>query len=231
MINIIAHRGLWNEKVKENTIEAFQRAIDEKLDIELDVQLSKDKRVVVYHDETLKRLHNIDAKIKDLTFQKLAKYDIPLLEDVLKLVDGQVYLDIEIKYYHAIFETTRKTALILRNYKYNYSIKSFHPLIPIYYKRLSPNTKCGLLIGHYPKYWPKALKNYFYNLRFLSIYHPDFISYSLLNFNHTIYQKLLEHKIPFSLYTIRTEANLKLAKQYTSSLIVEKIYPIKKTSK
>ena len=54
---IIAHRGIFdNVLVVENTLPSFQAAIDLKIPFELDVQLTKDNRLVVFHDDTLKRL-------------------------------------------------------------------------------------------------------------------------------------------------------------------------------
>ena len=56
---IIAHRGVFdNEKVVENTLESFKKAIHYHYPIELDVQLTKDNYLVVFHDESLRRLSN-----------------------------------------------------------------------------------------------------------------------------------------------------------------------------
>ena len=60
----IAHRGLHNNKLIENTIPAFKEAIKEKYPIELDIHLLKDKEIVVFHDDNLKRLVGIDKIIK-----------------------------------------------------------------------------------------------------------------------------------------------------------------------
>lgn len=53
-----AHRGLWNaaEGVPENSLPAFARAAEQGYAIELDIQITKDGRIVVFHDDTMKRI-------------------------------------------------------------------------------------------------------------------------------------------------------------------------------
>ena len=100
----IAHRGLHDKQHPENSLSAFERAIDEGYPIELDVQLIADGTVVVFHDESLSRLTNNDGYIKflnksdlDMLELKDSKEKIPTFEETLKFVDGRVPLLIEIK--------------------------------------------------------------------------------------------------------------------------------------
>ena len=66
--NKIAHRGMFdNKKIPENSIKAFKKALKYNYSIELDVQLTKDNILVVFHDENLKRMTNIDKLLKDTT--------------------------------------------------------------------------------------------------------------------------------------------------------------------
>ena len=65
--NSFAHRGL-HDTVPENTISAFRLAKEAGVGIELDVRLTKDDEVVVFHDETLLRAAGRTEKISDLTF-------------------------------------------------------------------------------------------------------------------------------------------------------------------
>ncbi len=104
-MNIFCHRGLFdNKKVVENTLNAFKQSIRLKLGIEFDIRITKDKRLVVFHDKSLKRLAGINKLVKDCTYNELCNYNllntdlkIPLLSDVLKLIDGRVPILIEIK--------------------------------------------------------------------------------------------------------------------------------------
>ena len=104
-MNIYAHRGLFdNKKIVENTINAFKKALIENLNIELDIRTTKDNKIIVFHDSNIERLTGINRLVKDMTYDELSKVNllnttdkIPLLEDVLKLVNNRVTLLIELK--------------------------------------------------------------------------------------------------------------------------------------
>ena len=103
---LYAHRGLHDNagNAPENSMKAFQKAVDAGYGIELDVQLTLDRIPVVFHDGTLDRVCGVTGKICDFTFDQLQQfrlYDseekIPKFADVLKLVDGCVPLIVEYK--------------------------------------------------------------------------------------------------------------------------------------
>ena len=96
---IIAHRGASYLAARENTMEAFQIAMDVHADaIELDVRQTFDKILVVYHDEAINNI-----PLRTLTYQQLADasealgYHIPTLEEVLKFCRNKIHLLIELK--------------------------------------------------------------------------------------------------------------------------------------
>ena len=107
---IIAHRG-FKKKYPENTLVAFQAAMDTGVPmIELDVTLSRDRKLVVIHDATLNRTTNGHGPVHDYTLEELKQLDagswfhadfaeqrLPELGEVLELVDGRVITNIEIK--------------------------------------------------------------------------------------------------------------------------------------
>ena len=117
---VLAHRGLVTE-YQENTLLSIQAAIDSPFcnGTEFDVFLTKDNKVVLFHDENLERLTGIDQTIYDMTWddlksiQVLAEIEvdgglrqyakpttIPLLEDVLETIKGkEFFVDIELKAY------------------------------------------------------------------------------------------------------------------------------------
>jgi len=68
-----AHRGLHSnpDKIPENSIAAFKLAVENNYGIEMDVQLSKDKVPVVFHDFTLKRVCHLNKKVRELTYEEL----------------------------------------------------------------------------------------------------------------------------------------------------------------
>ena len=83
---------------------AFKGAIEKGFIIELDVAMTKDQKLVVYHDKKLRRGLGVDRYLHELTYEELTKYKlfgstetIPLFREVLTLVAGQVPLLIEIK--------------------------------------------------------------------------------------------------------------------------------------
>jgi glycerophosphoryl diester phosphodiesterase len=107
---IIAHRG-FKQKYPENTLVAFQAAMDAGVPmIELDVTLSRDRKLIVIHDATLERTTNGHGPVHDYTLEELKQLDagswfhpdfagqrLPELAEVLELVDGRVITNIEIK--------------------------------------------------------------------------------------------------------------------------------------
>ncbi|MCB2214984.1 glycerophosphodiester phosphodiesterase [Desulfofustis glycolicus] len=106
----IAHRGL-SSRYPENTLAAFRAAIDAGAGmIELDVTLSRDRRLVVIHDSTVNRTTNGRGRVNTLTMAQLRRLDagswfaerfagepVPSLEQVLDAVGGKVLINIEIK--------------------------------------------------------------------------------------------------------------------------------------
>ena len=100
----IAHRGLFGEKIPENSLLAFKQAIKNKLPIELDVTALADGTPVIFHDEKLARMTGRDgfissmslADISDLKLQG-TKEKIPTLAEALDVIDGKVPVLIEIK--------------------------------------------------------------------------------------------------------------------------------------
>lgn len=100
----IAHRGITSKLAPENSITAFKNAVENRVAIELDVHLTRDKKLVVFHDYTLlrmcKKLRLIEVtKYKKLAKSKLQKTteNMPLLAEVLHMVKGKVPIFIELK--------------------------------------------------------------------------------------------------------------------------------------
>lgn len=98
-----AHRGLWGgNRVPENSLAAFHSAREHGVGIELDVRLSADGVVHVFHDLTLERMCGQPARFDSLTTAQLAKtflpngFPVPTLEDVLDVV-GEAPVLIELK--------------------------------------------------------------------------------------------------------------------------------------
>ena len=137
----IAHRGKVSSEAKENTIYAFKDAINDKKyhGFELDIRQSLDKKIVVVHDIFIGT--NLVSK---MTYNELKKYDIPLLEDVLKLDTDKIIL-IEIK-----DEKINLDDLVNLFNKYNNKniyVMSFNNKVIQDLINKKSNVKCGIL--HY----------------------------------------------------------------------------------
>ncbi len=181
-----AHRGLHthNQSIPENSIAAFTAAVDAGYGIELDVQLSKDGEVVVFHDDDLLRACGVQKKVDELTYDELSElylFDtqqkIPLLKDVLKTVDMRVPLIIELKTGKNNKELCRATWRLLRQYDGDICIESFDPMIVRWFKKYVPGLLRGQLAAH-PFEKPYTLKRIVAGLclaNFLS--RPHFIAY------------------------------------------------------
>jgi glycerophosphoryl diester phosphodiesterase len=103
MAKIMGHRGAPADE-PENTLSSFRRALAVGVAaVELDVQLTKDGRLAVIHDETLDRTTNGRGPVKNFTLAELKRLDagggetIPCLEEVFDLVQGKAHLVVELK--------------------------------------------------------------------------------------------------------------------------------------
>ncbi len=107
---VIAHRG-FSGAAPENTLSAFKKAIEAGSDmVELDARLSRDRKVVIFHDNTLERTTNGTGKVSDHTLEELKRLDagswfspahsgekIPALREVLELARDRILVNIELK--------------------------------------------------------------------------------------------------------------------------------------
>ena len=97
------HRGLAKKKFKENTIQSFKYCFKKKFGIETDLQVTKDNKLICFHDFNLKRKFKLDVNVKDINYPKLKKISnknkapIPLLKDLLKISNNKHRLLLEIK--------------------------------------------------------------------------------------------------------------------------------------
>ena len=97
MTLVIAHRGASAEE-KENTVPAFERAIEMGADyLEFDVQASRDGALVIFHDLVLDRLTPLRGTLHSKTLAELREHGIPTLDEVLELASGRIGVMAEIK--------------------------------------------------------------------------------------------------------------------------------------
>lgn len=153
----IAHRGLWNDVVLENSLLAFERAVAHGYPIELDVQMTKDGVLVVSHDWTLARMTSHAGKISRMTAQEVrtvrcgdANQVAPTLSAVLSCVDGRVPLLIEMKNRnHNRISYLVKLHDVLKNYDGRYALSSFDPFLVKKAKKIFFHVLCGQNFSSY----------------------------------------------------------------------------------
>lgn len=133
-----AHRGLHtrDRSVPENSLEAFRLAARAGYGIELDVRLSRDGQVVVFHDDTLTRMCGVDKRVDELSYAELSQLRlagteqrIPLFTEALDVIRGRGPLIVELKTGRNYRELCEKTYELLERYRGDVCIESFNPMI------------------------------------------------------------------------------------------------------
>lgn len=236
--NLIAHRGYHNNKkgIPENSVLAFKKAIDNNYLIELDVRLTKDKKLVVFHDDNLKRVCGVNKRVKDLTYKELLKYNlfdttlkVPLFSEVIKLVNGRVPILIETKYHNRYGVLEKILINELSNYKGLYAIQSFYPMSLLWLKRNTKDIPIGLLSSNF-KNNSNSLKKLIGKTLILDLFFKtDFISYDVKGLPSN-YLSLKKDKKKIVIWTIKNKKDYDLAKKYTDALICENMYEYEKNS-
>ena len=181
-----AHRGLHNGERAENSMSAFKAAVEGGYGIELDIRLSKDGKLVVFHDDTLDRVCGREGKVIDFTAEELATFKlngtddgIPLFSDVLDMVGGRVPLLVEIKEDPGVDAVSLAACEMLKGYKGEFIIESFNPLSLRVVKKQYPEVSRGILSHRYYEYEPFKKPLYFLlqSLLLNFLCRPAFIAY------------------------------------------------------
>ena len=186
-----AHRGLHSEdkSVPENSLEAFRLAAAAGYGVELDVQLTKDGQVVVFHDDTLTRVCGVNARVDEKTYNELrllrlcgTEQRIPLLTEALAVIRGKGPLIVELKNGRRNRELCEKTYAILSDYEGQVCIESFNPMIVRWFRFHARDLVRGQLATTVKDYGDSTSKPTAFLLsrcllNFLS--RPQFIAYKI----------------------------------------------------
>ncbi len=149
-----AHRGLHtkDKAVPENSMAAFRAAVEAGYGIELDINITADGEIVVFHDDTLLRICGLDKELASCTYAELTSYrlldtdeGIPLFRDVLEMVAGRVPVVVELKGGKRNAVLCDTAAAMLDAYDGVYCIESFYPDIVWWFKKHRPQTVRGQL--------------------------------------------------------------------------------------
>lgn len=154
------HRGKYtqDQRIGENSKAAITLAMADQRPAEIDVRITSDQELVVFHDASLLRMCGVDALVESLTLKEVQAHPlsvsqaaIPSLQEVLKLVGGSIGLIIEIKPTTHIAATCEALMAQLENYNGNYAICSFDPFIVGYFKKHYPYVIRGQIIHNFFK--------------------------------------------------------------------------------
>lgn len=216
MTKYLGHRG-YSGNYPENTMLAFQKAMEAGADgIELDVQFSKDGRLVIIHDETLDRTTTGKGWVRDHTLEELKSLDasfkftgqygvnqIPTLCEVLDYMkDKDAVTNIELK--TGVFEYEGIEEAVLNCVrKHNLSdkviISSFNHYSILRMRKLASELKCGLLTDC----WLINAGKYVHELD-VPCYHPAF-----RNLTPEITKEIKQYGLEINTWTVNTLEDFK----------------------
>lgn len=184
-----AHRGLYanDRQVPENSLPAFRAAVEAGYGVELDVQLSRDGQVIVFHDDDLKRACGTDSPVSALDWKSLSELSlfgsderIPLLTEVLEiLLDTPVIVELKSAGANNAL-LCQKTLDIMRAQGRIWCVESFDPRIVSWFRKNAPDVLRGQL-GDRPRNYdtqPKLTGFLLGNLLTNFMSRPHFVAYS-----------------------------------------------------
>lgn len=232
---MFAHRGLHDmgKRIPENSMLAFTNAIEHGYGIELDVHLTADRRLVVFHDDNLKRICGISGMIERMTYAELKDLTlsgtfekIPLFTDVLDHVYGRVPLLIEIKMPSKDTLVCKYVKEALDSYRGPYLIESFNSLALRWFRSNDPKVLRGQLSCNLVKdknaTAPVWVRFFVQHLMSNWTCGPDFIAYRYtdaknlgLRLNHRLF------RVPIAVWTLKNEKVLEEAKKTYDMYIFE----------
>ncbi|MCQ2409446.1 MAG: hypothetical protein MJ068_02745 [Clostridia bacterium] len=235
----IAHRGTHDDKFPENSLPAYAESIKNGLNIEIDVHTTKDGKLVVFHDDDLKRVCGVDKKIKDSTLEEIklcricgTEYQIPTLDEFLELVDGKTGILLEVKGINP-FDLSIVKPVVERVKKYNgpIALQSFNFGSVGYMRR-----HCSLPVGELctwsapgGKKFRSWICNFMGKAWVCKFTRPDFIAYDVNacdpKFSHNKWIEKWGKKLPILFWTVTTEEKIDTASKFANNVIFEYLSP------
>ena len=231
----VAHRGLHDETGPENSLPAFQKAIDAGYPIELDLHVLKCGRVVVFHDDDLKRMTGVDKPVEATTYEEIkdlklkdSTETIPLFEVALKLIKGRVPLMVELKSSQPTGKLEKAVMALLEDYSGDYVVQSFNPYILGWFKKNAPEVIRGQLSGSLgDKKMNPVKKKLLQKMCLNFISKPDYINYEVNYSAHVNLKKYRKKGFKILGFTVRSEADYEKAMPFFDNIVFEFIDPRK----
>jgi len=235
----VAHRGLHGAGVLENTLGAARAAVDANCAIEVDLQLTADNEVVVFHDDTLDRLTAATGPLAARTLADLKRVSlrgtderIPTLQELLDLVAGRTPLVLELKSdWNDDEKLPARVAEILAGYAGPVAAMSFDPAMLMSLQQYAPGLPRGIVAERYyddPEWSPATRRQKYMlgNLLHIPRTKPHFVAYYVRDLpalapliaRHVLGMRLLT-------WTVRSEAERRKAGRWANQMIFEGFRP------
>ena len=234
-----AHRGLHDDDVPENSLTAFRLAKENGFGVELDVQMTSDGQLVVFHDGNLKRMCGIDGKLKNFSFAELQEFRlkdtderIPLFSEVLDVLDD-TDLICEIKGDNGArnYVICEKVYDLLQTYKGRFCIESFSPFLVKWFRKNHPEIIRGQLSCRFEdnKNLNPVVRFVLSHLMTNLISRPDFVAYNHEDSKNIGFRIIRRFFRPFLVaWTAKGEEQQRSAEKIFDSVIFEKNPPKEK---
>lgn len=230
----VAHRGLHDDARPENSLAAFEAAVDAGLPFELDVHASVDAEAVVFHDESLERMTGFAGDVRALPLHRLRDMPldgtterIPSLAEVLSMVDGRVPVVIEVKNPGAVGVVERSVARVLDHYTGPVAVQSFNPLSVAWFRRNRPSIPRGLLAGDMDETDFGLAKRVVLRRLLLAPHaRPAYVGYDLRALPEPAVTLLRRLGVPVLAWTVRTVDERSRAMQLADNYIFEFVDPL-----
>jgi len=222
----IAHRGLHGDGRVENSRAAFEAAIAAGHGIELDVQISRDGKAMVFHDATLERLTTESGAVAARNASELASvalrgsHDTILpLPEVLRLIGGRVPLLIEVKARRrGAALLARSVAGALDDYDGPVGVMSFNPGVAHWLERHAPQILRGLVVSEEKK---GGLRGRLERLASVAWAEPDFLAYDIRDLPSRLPAAVRAAGKPVFTWTVRSEEDRARAASHADQIIHE----------
>lgn len=228
----IAHRGLHNKGDKpENSYAAFNHAIDNNFPIELDLQITADNKIIVFHDDNFKRMTGVDKKVLYTTYDEIKNFklletneSIPLFNELLEYINGRVPLLMEIKNFARPNSLENKVVEILKNYRGEFALQSFNPLTIRWLKINAPQIIRGQISSRFRDFpLPHPYKYVLSNLTLNFTAKPHFINYNIDDLPFLPVELYRNYGLPILAWTVRTKEQLQKAQDLCDNFVFEHI--------
>lgn len=235
----VAHRGLHGNGIIENSLSAARAAVAANYAIEVDLQLSKDGEVFVFHDSAMDRLTAEEGKLKERSAAELKSIKlkgsddtIPTLADLLQLVAGKVPLVLELKSdWNGDTTLVGKVAAQLAAYQGPAAVMSFDPDLVAALRKQAPHLTRGIVAErwylhpswNFLSFWRKR---YLAQLLHLPWSRPHFVAYA--QFDMPAAAPLIARRLfglPLLSWTVRLERERARVTRWVDQIIFEHIRP------